>query len=232
MQTMPGDVIEHRVIFTRHPETVANTKKFYSGRTDIALSERGLKQRERAVEALAAFAPDRVWASPLSRAADMARMVAEKRNLLCQTRDDLLEIDFGPLECKDGQEIDDLGYVFPWPYDEDGRSCPPPGAESFEDLKVRAEGVLQDLALLKGKSVVVTHGCFMRMLFAAALHQDPRYFWNMHILNVSSMYFTYDGKVWALGGFNMTPEALMDSATQPNAYDTRDLWNTGRMEQL
>ena len=69
---MPGDVVRQRVLFMRHPETVSNTGHFFSGRIDVPLTPHGEEQRKRAVEALVAFSPDRVFTSPLSRARGLA----------------------------------------------------------------------------------------------------------------------------------------------------------------
>ena len=59
--------IRQRILLMRHPETPANTERCFSGRRDVPLTERGERQRDRGVEALVAFRPDRIWCSPLSR---------------------------------------------------------------------------------------------------------------------------------------------------------------------
>lgn len=227
---LPGDAIAQRVLFMRHPETISNTHKFFSGRMEVPITEQGALQRERALDALEAFAPERIYCSPLSRARDMAEMAAERIGVPCEVLDDLVEFDFGPLEGMDTSVARDKGYVFPWPLDEQGRSCPPEGAESLEHVIERAAEVLEYLRPLEGRTACVTHGGFLRSLMAAAYQIPLTRFWDAHILNVASLYFTCDKKTFALGGFNMSPEEVIVRATEPSAYDTRDVWGTGRKE--
>lgn len=229
MTGMPGDVITQRVLFMRHPETVSNTQHFYSGRMEVPLSPNGERQRERAVEALVAFSPDRVLCSPLSRARDLAEMAAERLGVTCAVLDELTEIDFGPLEGLDSGGSAG-GHPFPWPIDERGVSCPPEGAESFEHLRERCRRVLGLLRPLTGRTACVTHGGFLRMLLAVVYDIPLTRFWDQHVLNVSSHFLTCDGDGFALGGFNLSPEEVIAHATLPNEYDTRDIWGAGRRE--
>lgn len=227
---VPGDNVAQRVLIMRHPETVANTSKFFSGRMDVGLTPAGIKQRERAVDALAAFAPDRIFCSPISRARDMAQMAADRLQVPCEPMDDLIEFDFGPIEGMDTALARECGYRFPWPLDAAGRSCPPEGAESLEHVYERAGRVLDALRPLEGRTACVTHGGLMRSLMAAAYGIPLDTFWNVHILNVASLFFTCDKRTFALGGFNLSPEEVIGRATQPSPYDTRDIWGTGRKD--
>lgn len=227
MASMPGDVVTQRVLFMRHPETVSNTQHFFSGRLDVPLTPHGELQRDRAVEALVAFSPDRVFTSPLSRARGLAEMAAEHLGVPCTPLDDLIEIDFGPLEGMDVGRAMNEGLGFPWPVDDDGTSHPPAGAESFEGLRERCLRVLDLLRPLEGRTACVTHGGYLRMLLAAVYDIPLTRFWDQHVLNVSSHYLTCDGRTFALGGFNLSPEEVVQHATTPNEYDTRDIWGTG-----
>ncbi len=227
---MPGDVITQRILFMRHPETVSNTEHFYSGRMEVGLSPQGLVQRERAIEAIVAFSPDRIWCSPLSRCSELAEIAAERLGVPCEVNEDLVEIDFGPLEGMKVAQVKESGMCFPWPLDDEGHSCPPEGAESFEHLRARADHLLDTLRPLDGKTACVTHGGFLRMLMAAAYDIPLTRFWDQHILNVASLYFTCDGEGFALGGHNLTPEEVIEHATKPNEYDTRNVWGAGRKE--
>lgn len=230
MAGMPGDVVRQRVLFMRHPETISNTQHFFSGRLDVPLTPNGERQRERAVEALVAFAPDRILCSPLSRARGLAEMAAERLGVPCTPLDDLLEIDFGPLEGMSVDRAMNEGLGFPWPLDDAGVSTPPEGAESFEHLRGRCRSVLEYLRPLEGRTACVTHGGFLRMLLAAVYDIPLTLFWNQHVLNVSSHYLTCDGATYALGGFNLSPEEVIAHSTLPNEYDTRDIWGRGRRE--
>lgn len=225
--TMPGDIVTQRILFMRHPETVANTEHFFSGRVDVPLSPAGEVQCERGVEAIVAFAPERIFCSPLSRARILAEKAADQLGVECTPLDEMIEVNFGPLECVSSRtRPGDLN--FPWPLDEYGVSCPPEGGESLESLRDRARATLDILRPLTGKTACVTHGGFLRMLTAVAYDIPLTRFWDMHILNVSSLFFTCDGMNFALGGFNLSPEEVIWLSTHPSPYDTRDVWGTGR----
>ncbi len=87
------------IIFVRHGETASNRLTLLHGRTDIPLTERGLRQAERVAERVVDFQPiAAVYASPLSRARRTAEIVAEALGLKPRIHPGLTEFDFGDLE--------------------------------------------------------------------------------------------------------------------------------------
>lgn len=97
-----------RLVLVRHGETVGNSSIRYYGRTDVALSELGRRQmraaRERLAEKYGArrFAP--VFASPLVRAAEGARLIAGD-GVAPLVIDNFVEVDFGRFEGLTAEEI-------------------------------------------------------------------------------------------------------------------------------
>lgn len=214
-----------RILMMRHPQTVANTEHFFSGRRDVALTDHGREEREHGIRALEAFRPDVIYCSPISRCQDMARMAAGRIGCPVESWDDLIEIDFGQLEGKPfGGTFGVAAGVFPWPIGPDGRSQPAPDAESFEHLFERAGRVVERLVATQGRVACLTHGGFLRG-FMAQVYQLPfQTFWNVHLGNVASIFLTTNGQNLALGGFNLTPEEVIARATRPTMYDMRDIW--------
>lgn len=94
-----------RLVLARHGETVWHKGNRYAGRTDVALTERGVAQ---AIH-LAAWARhanlNAVWSSPLSRARLTALPAAEAASLPLQVNEQLREIDFGRAEGKTDAEM-------------------------------------------------------------------------------------------------------------------------------
>jgi len=216
--------IRQRILLMRHPETPANTERFFSGRRDVPLTERGERQRDRGVEALVAFRPDRIWCSPLSRCHDLAFEAASRLCVPCEERDELIEFDFGALEGTRFVDAASAGHPFPWPLDGEGRSMPAPGAESFEDVAARVDRLQKEMLGLDGRTACVSHGGLLRMFFARAYGIPFDRFWGVHLLNVHSLYFTCTGSELQLGGFNLSPEEVVERCTTPNAYDMRNIW--------
>ncbi len=97
-----------RLVLVRHGETVGNSSIRYYGRTDVALSELGRRQMRAVREWLSArhgvdrLAP--VFASPLVRAAEGARLIAGE-HAAAIVIDEFAEVDFGLFEGLTAEEI-------------------------------------------------------------------------------------------------------------------------------
>ena len=115
-----GDVVElagedtlqkapHRLYFTRHGETVWNVENKICGMTDSPLTPRGQQQAQELGEAVRrSGAPiDRILYSPLSRAADTAKAIADATGIPAQCEPLLREQCFGRYEGtpRDGAEF-------------------------------------------------------------------------------------------------------------------------------
>ena len=214
--------MKQRILVMRHPETPANTEHFFSGRRDVPLTPRGLEQRERGVDALVAFAPQRIWCSPLSRCRNLAEEAGDRLGVPVRVDDDLVELDFGELEGTRFEVSNSGRTQFPWPLDEDGHSLPAPGAESFEHATARARRLMDGLVPLAGRTALVTHGGFSRILIAAMYDVPYDRFWNVHLANVCSAFYTCNGRSFYLGGFNLTPEEVIGRSTKGNPDGLRD----------
>jgi probable phosphoglycerate mutase len=139
----------------RHGETDWNRERRIQGSTDIPLNDTG-REQARATGALLA---SRRWtalvSSPLSRAAETARLIGEHVGLgEPELEPRLVERDYGAAEGLTGSEIDAL---YP-----DGADVP--GREPREAVAVRAVEALHDLAVRHpGEAViVVAHGGVIR----------------------------------------------------------------------
>ena len=90
------------IYFVRHGETAQNREKRLQGRRDVPLNERGEAQ----AKALGAWFRaqgirfDRIYASPLGRAVETARLVAGDGAEI-RTDERLIEMDYGPYEGMD-----------------------------------------------------------------------------------------------------------------------------------
>ncbi|MFZ2755986.1 MAG: histidine phosphatase family protein [Atopobiaceae bacterium] len=206
---MGGEGERASVLVMRHPETEANVSRCFAGRRDVLLTPRGEEQRKRAVEAVIAWRPDRIWCSPLARCLCIAAPAAETLGIEVEIDDRLQEIEFGELESKGYDYAAGHGYTFPWPIDSEGVSHPCPGAESFEDLLERAGSLLASAEPLDGRTAMITHGGFTRALLGSAFGSDLGRFWHMTIRNVASQILTTDHEGFYLDAFGLTPEEVV-----------------------
>ena len=88
------------VTLVRHGETSANVEGVWHGSLDTPLTPRGRSQAERVAEHLARTRADAsaLYASPLTRALDTARAIAERLGLVPSLEPDLREYHLGDWE--------------------------------------------------------------------------------------------------------------------------------------
>jgi probable phosphoglycerate mutase len=162
----------------RHGETTFNAEGRIQGRLDTPLSPAGLKQSESIAAALAAVNREQpidfVVTSPLRRAADTARPVAERLGVPLKTDDRLAELNAGIFQ---GLLPAEMATKFP-EATERWRSHDPdfeiPGGESRRQLMTRGAAALGELLRAPGRAaVVVAHGGLLTAAFKGLLGIPP-----------------------------------------------------------
>ncbi|MBI5505852.1 MAG: histidine phosphatase family protein [Deltaproteobacteria bacterium] len=154
------------LILLRHGETAWNRERRLMGAADVPLSEAGRQQCERVGEVLAGFGIDRIRTSPLSRALESARIVAQAIAAPVESDEGLVEVRFGEWQGKTYEEIAAdpryEGYV------EDPVGQPTPGGETVADVQRR--GLISLSAARPGERVLfVTHGDLIRSVLCRFL---------------------------------------------------------------
>lgn len=145
----------------RHGETDWNAARRIQGRTDIPLNETGRSQARAAGELLARRRWDAVYASPLDRAFETARIIADRVGVDEVTLvDELVERDYGDAEGLDYETID---ANFP-----EGTLVP--GQETRQQVADRVVPALVALAEKHPgeKLLVVSHGGAIRSVLQTA----------------------------------------------------------------
>lgn len=169
-----------RLIVLRHGETSHNAAGIWQGQIDSPLSERGLAQAAAAAEALVAFAPVRVVASDLSRAAVTGETVAGVDGIPFSTDERFREIHAGAWQGLTGAEVRES-----YPEDMDkllrGEDFKRGGhGESVADVAVRCRAGVDALLDELGSgecAVIATHGVAGRALAADLVGIDQRTSW-------------------------------------------------------
>ncbi|MBI5651050.1 MAG: histidine phosphatase family protein [Chloroflexi bacterium] len=93
-----------RFILIRHGQTDWNRVERFRGRADLPLNDTGLAQAQKIAARLAREKIIAIYASPLQRALQTAKPLADALELAVQPHPDLLDIDFGALEGMTGDE--------------------------------------------------------------------------------------------------------------------------------
>ena len=147
------------IFLIRHGETEWNSQKRRQGRRDIPLNEEGRAQMLRCGELLRGLPVDAIVSSPLSRATESARILAEQLGIdeqLIRCDQDLIERDFG--------DVDGMTQAELRAYRASG------GAEHPEPLyQLRARMMRALLAIARrqkhGNVIVVSHSAAIKSVF-------------------------------------------------------------------
>jgi probable phosphoglycerate mutase len=157
---------ERHVWLVRHGETEWARLGKHTGRTDVPLTRRGREQARALGRRLAGHAFGLVLTSPLSRAAETARLAGVGDAAVADPN--LLEWDYGANEGRTTAEIraDDPDWTIwtgPWP-----------GGETVEQVGRRADRVIARLeAAGSGDALVFAHGHLLRVLAARWIGLGP-----------------------------------------------------------
>ena len=165
-----------RVFLVRHGATQLTAEGRFSGSVGVELSEEGRWQALQLGDRLRNEGLSAAYASPLSRAADTARIIGGPCNLEAETRDGLREISHGHWEGLTRAEVE---AQFPDEYaawEEDPFTFAPAGGESGVAVLARALPVLREIvtAHTGGRVLVVSHKATIRLLLSSLLGIDGR----------------------------------------------------------
>lgn len=196
--------------FLRHGESAGNAGGYVQGQSEFPLTDLGRTQ----AEALGAYWQaagvrfDRIFASPLARALETARLIATALSQTVETDALWMERGFGAWE---GLSIDEIFRRHPnaslthafHPVGERG--------ESALDLYLRAGTAVKHLlALPEGRYLVVSHGAMLNLTMYVILGLSPLHYATgprFHFENTTFVECSYDPvqSQWRLFSFNARP---------------------------
>lgn len=150
----------------------------FAGATNVQLSDEGRAQAHRLGLRLKDKPLDAVYASPMDRTMETARIVSEPHGLPIVTRDGLREINHGHWEELTRREVEAQYPDEAKLWDRDPYTFAPKGGESGLAVTARALPALIEIvrAYPGGKVLVVSHKATIRLLLSSLLGFDPRRF--------------------------------------------------------
>lgn len=165
-----------RIYLVRHGATALTAEDRFAGSTDVPLSDEGRRQVAALAERLRCDKLDGVYASPLARTMETARIIAAPHGADVQPEPGLAEISYGHWEGRTRDEIED---AFAAEYDawqEDPLTVGPENGESGVQVLARALPVVRRIVLShRHQSVlVVSHKGTNRLLISSLLGFDAR----------------------------------------------------------
>jgi broad specificity phosphatase PhoE len=188
--------IRTTVFIIRHGECAGNREGLFRGRSDFPLNETGVRQAQSLAREVREMGLTRMFSSPLARAAETAKIVAEACRIECQAREGFTNIALGEWEGRPKKEIEE---EFPeewglWLEHPDRLHIP--GGESLSEVQRRAFSNIEHLVrTYAGETfAVVTHRAVIKPLLAACLGIMEPSFWKLHIDTASYSILVHDEK--------------------------------------
>ena len=155
-----------KLIIVRHCQAEGNLQRFFQGRIDSDITQKGRAQIGATAELLAAEPIDVFYTSSLQRAQKITDGINVYHNVPVITDDRLIEIDAGKWE---GRFLTDIEKEFPEEYS-DWNNAPAvfhaPGGESMAQVYDRVSAAIDDIVKNNdGKTVcIVSHGCAIKCM--------------------------------------------------------------------
>lgn len=169
------------IVVVRHPETQANVTGTLVGRGDSPYTSAGRTQLARVPRALALLEPTAVYTSPLRRTVVLGRSIARRSEAPLFVDERLVEIDFGVAEGLTIHEAREQGILLRY----DAEDVPvAPGGESRSQVWERVGDLMDELVVMGGTRIVVTHGGPFRAAVARLLGLSSEHIWSFHVRNV------------------------------------------------
>ena len=177
-----------RLLLVRHGETELNSAERYWGRTDVRLSEAGLRQAEQLRDLLAAEKLDAVYCSPLGRAQVTAGIIAADRELPIIACPEIQEVDFGELEGLTFAEVSERYPEVTRLWIERNPGLKYPGGESVIEFNRRVGRFISRLEQHTPEEtlLIVAHSGSLRVLMCHLLGLEVEH-WRQFRLDMASL---------------------------------------------
>lgn len=193
-----------KLTLVRHGETDWNKSRRIQGHIDTELNLFGLQQAHSCAKYLASEDFDKVFTSPLSRAYKTAEIITSKKKYTINTRDELLEIDFGKWQGLVWSEIVKTHPDLFGEFERERDLSKVYQGESFQDLQNRAIRFLEFLSDAPYENVLaVSHTGLIKVLVCHVLGLDLPKRSNFNINNLSITRLNYSKeRGWTLLSLN------------------------------
>jgi len=196
------------IIFLRHGQAENNTKKILAGRSPgVNLTEIGIQQAEQAGKMLKTLNISTIYSSPIDRALQTAKIVAQHCDLEPLIDDRLIELDMGKFTMMPYDEIfAKYGNVFLKFY-EGSEEVSENGVETFSKVQKRVfEMVNFVVNQHKNENVVlVTHMDPIKAMIGKVLSLKPEILFELIIANASLNIFNNNDQKFYLKAINALP---------------------------
>ena len=195
----------HALRIVRHAESTGNAAGRWQGRENTQLTDMGREQAARLGRWFESegYRPSRIYASPLSRTFDTARIASAHIGLedSIVRWDDLMETDVGIFSGLNWKDIESRYPKIAVEFAETRNMDIVEGAETLAEKRDRAQRVIDKLIADHGNGdqvLVVSHGGIMQFFFAQLVGSNR--LWGLSVRNTGVFDFSIDVDKWHLDG--------------------------------
>ena len=166
-----------KIYLARHGQDEDNANGLLNGRRDMPLTQKGVAQANEVAQKIKEtdIRFDKIYSSPLQRAHKTAQIIAETLGMEApEVLPNLIERDFGVMAGTPTRDVEATCAPAILRTDTIIYFLDKEGAETFPQMIERANLLLEDLRKkhADGNILLVTHGDFGKMLYAAYYHLD------------------------------------------------------------
>jgi len=170
-----------RVYLIRHGTTEWNQGEVFRGRVDCPLNETGRAEAREVAAYLKGVEMEKIYTSPLSRAAETAEAIAATRGLQIIPDPAFIDLDFGEWQGLPLKEVREKYAELYRTWRDRPQEITFPGGENLARVRARAwEGLLRVVRENEEKTaLIVSHRVITKVLICAALGLDDSHFWQI-----------------------------------------------------
>ena len=181
------------IYIIRHGQTALNDRHLLQGRSDFPLNENGISQAHAAAERLNGIRFSCVYASPLLRAVQTARIIAPDLTPVIDDR--LIEMDYGPYE---GADLTHLPQEILSFFSDFVHNPAPEGMEQLSSVVARAGEFIEELSGQDGNILVSTHAIAMKAALEYLTPESLGSYWSKYIGNCAVYRAEYKDGVFSI----------------------------------
>jgi len=175
------------LLLIRHGETIANRENIFRGRMDFPLNDNGIIQAKNLAEELSSFSINAIYSSPLLRALDTAKVIAQTTKNKIEISTALINISLGNWE---GVPHTEIIRKYPEQYNlwrTEPEKLKIPGAETLSDVQKRSVDEVNRIVRIHTNSTIAitSHRAVLKPLIAGLIGIAEPYFWKIHIDNAA-----------------------------------------------
>lgn len=170
-----------KLLLIRHGDVSTQKEEVFHGQSDVPLTELGEKQAQKTAEKLSNMTIHKIYSSPLKRANDTARCIAERHGLDVEVLPELNDIHYGAWQGLTIGEVKakfDLMYNI-WAHHPEKMKFPE--GESVEEAGARAQTAANKVILAHPDETIVfvAHRIITKSLALMLLGQSLSSLWNL-----------------------------------------------------